>query len=55
MVGPALPFGAWPASTRRRAASSVALGLSSPSALASAIARLGAVDPGIRKQNRADH
>jgi hypothetical protein len=57
---PAVVGGAWPAITRRAAASSVAPGLISPGAPvsaegASAIASLGAREPGIHRNDREDH
>src|SRR5438876_6435033 len=51
---PATSSGFWPASARRQAMSSVAPGLTSPSAPC-VLAWLGARDPETRKRDRADH
>jgi hypothetical protein len=51
---PATFGGAWPAITLRAAASSVAPGLSSPSAPC-VLAWLGARDPGIHQRHRKGH
>jgi F0F1-type ATP synthase membrane subunit c/vacuolar-type H+-ATPase subunit K len=55
LVAPPATFGgAWPAGTRRQAASSVAPGLSSPSAPC-VLAWLGAHDPGIHQCHQRSH
>jgi len=54
VVLPATFGGARPAITRRAAASSVALGLKSPSTLC-VLASLGARDPGIHQCHRENH